>query len=101
MNAETLIWGLADFFLWIWNNTWQATVLMGMVWLAQCLFGKKLPPRWNYVLSLLILVRLLLPAVPTSQFSVFNAAGLFPHSKPVIEASLRRMPETISLAQSP
>jgi beta-lactamase regulating signal transducer with metallopeptidase domain len=57
---------------WVFQTSLHASVLIGLVFLIQRMFGKFLSPRWRYALSLLVLLRLVLPAVPSSQFSVFN-----------------------------
>lgn len=50
----------------------QASVVIGLVLLAQGLFQKKLSPRWRYCLWSLVLIRLMLPVSPGSAFSIFN-----------------------------
>jgi bla regulator protein BlaR1 len=40
---------------------------------VQLLFGKLLSPRWRYALWMLVVVRLLMPVMPASRWSVFNA----------------------------
>ncbi|MBI4661042.1 MAG: PD40 domain-containing protein [Verrucomicrobia bacterium] len=50
----------------------QASVVVGLVLLVQWLFQKRLPPRWRYALWTVVLLRLALPVVPGSPFSIFN-----------------------------
>jgi beta-lactamase regulating signal transducer with metallopeptidase domain len=52
--------------------SWQASILVLLVLAAQYLFRKQLPQRWRYVLWLLVLVRLLLPVLPASPFSIYR-----------------------------
>lgn len=68
----TGLWGLP--LVWLWHATWQASVLVGLVLLAQTLFRSKLPASWRYALWLLVLIRLVAPVVPESPASVFNLA---------------------------
>ena len=63
--------GLLD---WIARNSAQASLLILIVFLVQGIFRKILPARWNYALGLLVLIRLLLPAVPSSPWSASSVA---------------------------
>jgi len=72
---ETLTSSLVGFAGWLLRTSWQASVLIGLVLLAQWLLQKQLPPRWRYGLWLLVLIRLLLPVAPTTPFSIFNYAN--------------------------
>ena len=74
-NLTYLIGGV---FQWILQTTWQAAVLTGLILLAQWLLRKRLSPTWRYGLWLLLVVRLLMPVLPQSAFSVFNLAGTTP-----------------------
>jgi hypothetical protein len=57
-----------------WNSL-QVALLVGLVLLVQTVLARWLTPRLRYALSLLFLLRLLLPAVPSSPLSLQN---LFP-----------------------
>jgi beta-lactamase regulating signal transducer with metallopeptidase domain len=58
---------------WLVRTSWQTGVLVVAVVAIQLLLGhKRLPPRWAYALWMLVVVRLLMPAVPHSPWSVFN-----------------------------
>ena len=63
-------------FNWLLQTTWEATVLAVLILLAQLAFRKKLPPNWRYGLWLLLVARLLMPALPPSTFSIFNLARM-------------------------
>ncbi|MCX6916483.1 MAG: M56 family metallopeptidase, partial [Verrucomicrobia bacterium] len=71
-------------FDWTWQNSLQVALLVGLVVLVQTVLARWLTPRLRYALSLLILLRLLLPAVPSSPLSLENlirpAARLEAHS---------------------
>lgn len=67
----TLFDVLAD---WTWRTSLETSVLIGLVCVVQWLLGERLPVQARYVLSFLVLCRLVLPAAPASQVSVFNLA---------------------------
>src|SRR5439155_21013474 len=69
-NAASQI--LSAIFEWTWRTSLHASVLIVLVLLIQLAGGKWLTARWRYALGVLVLVRLLLPAVPASAFSIFN-----------------------------
>lgn len=69
---------LESFFPWLLRASWQASVLAGLVLIAQGLFRQKLSAGWRYSLWLLVVLRLLLPAAPESVVSVFNLAPFRP-----------------------
>ena len=60
------------FFGWLWRASWQASVVIVLVLLAQWLLRKELAPRWRHGLWLLVLLRLILPGSIQSPISVFN-----------------------------
>lgn len=61
-----------DAFDLVWRTSLSAAILAVLVFLAQKLLGRWLTARWRYTLSLLILIRLLLPVVPSSPLSLEN-----------------------------
>ena len=69
----------------VWRASWQASVLAGLVLAVQVVFGKRLSARWRHAMWLLVLVRLALPAVPSSPVSVFNLAANAPVARDVRE----------------
>lgn len=58
---------------WLVRTSWQAAVLVAIVAGVQLVFGRLLAPRWRYALWMLVVVRLLMPVLPASRWSVFNA----------------------------
>jgi len=64
-------WALTTFD-WTWKTSAFAGVLIALVFLAQSLLGRRLTARLRYMLSLLILFRLLLPFAPASSLSLEN-----------------------------
>ncbi len=59
-------------FDWTWKTSLNAALLTVLVFAAQKLLGKWLSARSQYYLSLLVLVRLLLPSAPASPVSLEN-----------------------------
>lgn len=76
---------------WLWRASWQASVLVVLVLLAQWLFRAHLPPRWRYALWFLVVIRLLLPVMPESSLSIFNYARVDRVAAPVEEVDLAFM----------
>lgn len=68
----------------LWRASWQASVLVLIVILAQILLGKRLPPQWRHALWLLVVVRLLMPVTPSSPWSLFNYWNVKPSN--ILEA---------------
>ena len=69
---ENLLSSLVEFGAWLFKTSFQASDVIGLVLLAQCLFRNQLSPRWRYCLWSLVLIRLMLPVSPGSAFSIFN-----------------------------
>ncbi|MDF2922232.1 MAG: hypothetical protein K0R57_1146 [Paenibacillaceae bacterium] len=65
-----------DLFDWIWSASAMAAVTVVLILLMQRILHKRLKPRWQYLLWLLVLARLLLPGGLESDFSIYN--WLFP-----------------------
>jgi len=64
-----------SFFAWLWRASWQASVVIVLVVLAQWLFRDRLAPRWRHALWLLVVVRLALPwsiGAPVSLFKLLD-----------------------------
>src|SRR5882762_42371 len=70
MNALARL--LDGIFMWAWNTSLAATVLIALVLVAQIVLRRFLSARWLYALWFCVLLRLLLPIAPPSSFSVFN-----------------------------
>ena len=62
-------------FEWTWKTSLYASLLIVLVFVLQNVLAKWLTPRLRYTLSLLVLIRLLLPITPSSVLSFEN---LFP-----------------------
>lgn len=59
---------------WLWRASWQGSVLVILVLTVQWLFRNRLNPQWSYALWLLVVVRLMLPISPESNWSLYNLA---------------------------
>jgi beta-lactamase regulating signal transducer with metallopeptidase domain len=70
-------------FVWVWNTSLAALALIGLVLLIQLGFKKFLPARACYALWLLVVLRLVLPAVPSSPFSIFNLGDTLSRPSPL------------------
>ncbi len=55
---------METFFFWVLRASWQAAVLAVGILILRRLFGASLRPRWRAALWLLLLVRLVAPALP-------------------------------------
>ncbi|MBP1994385.1 M56 family metallopeptidase [Paenibacillus eucommiae] len=61
-----------DFFKWVLTTSAMASLLVVLILLVKFVLGNRLKPRWHYILWLLLTLRLLIPWVPESSFSIFN-----------------------------
>lgn len=58
--------------LWLAESSLKASAVALIVVLLQALLGHRLPARWRHALWLLVVIRLLMPAVPQSALSLHN-----------------------------
>ena len=72
---NSLTWAEAGFSR-IWEATWQATVLAGLVLVIQSACQRRMPAFWRHFLWAPVLLRLLLPFAPESSISLFNLGKL-------------------------
>src|SRR6185436_16968827 len=56
--------------------SWQAGILAVIIFVAQWLAASRISARWRYNLWMLVVLRLLLPIVPSTQWSVHNWIAL-------------------------
>lgn len=61
---------ISPFFAWLLRTTVQGSVLIGLIIIVRWLFRGKLTARWQYALWLLVLIRLAVPWMPQSRFSL-------------------------------
>ncbi|HDR4907857.1 TPA: M56 family metallopeptidase [Bacillus cereus] len=69
----------------------MASILVGFILCIKVLFRNKLPPRWQYMLWIVLMVRLLLPWSPDSSYSIYS---LLSYSSSVSEVIPKNMPAT-------
>ena len=81
-------------FEWTWKTSMYATLLIVLVFVLQKFLARWLTPRLRYALSLLVLIRLLLPMAPASVLSLEN---LFPPTARLTKAPPFRPISTVSL----
>ena len=74
-------------FVWVWNTSLAVLPLIGLVLLFQVAFRKHLTSRSSYVLWLLVVLRLLMPAVPSSPCSIFRLGDPLFHSSALVPSS--------------
>lgn len=84
---QVLAYSLDSFFGWLWRASWQASVVIALVALAQAVFHKQLGARWRHWLWLLVIVRLALPGSIECRFSVFNWLNSVSAAAPTIISS--------------
>ncbi|MCA9412836.1 MAG: hypothetical protein KC944_16600, partial [Candidatus Omnitrophica bacterium] len=70
--TDTIVSQSEIFLAWLIRVSWQASILVGVVLLAQYLLKNHLSPRWRCALWLVVLARLVCPTFPESPFSLFN-----------------------------
>lgn len=94
-------------FTWLLTASWQASVLAVFVLVIQRLLGARLNPRWRYALWLLVILRLVLPAVPESYLSVDNVvprlapAGIEPITGPLFVSAPLPSPDLSATIPTP
>lgn len=57
---------------WLGQASWQMAVMVALVLLAELVLRERLSVRWRSVLWTLVLVRLCIPVIPASPWSVYN-----------------------------
>lgn len=78
---------------WVWETTWQASLLALLVFAVQLAFGRRLTARWRYALWLLVLLRLVLPVLPESRTSIYNWA---PERPPIGPVEIALQPDPVA-----
>jgi beta-lactamase regulating signal transducer with metallopeptidase domain/Tol biopolymer transport system component len=90
---QTLLDSTDSFFAWLGRASWQASVLIILVLLAQWLLRRQLTPRWRHALWLLVVIRLASPWSVASRVSMFN--WFTAQSPPFSVASPENKPEAL------
>jgi beta-lactamase regulating signal transducer with metallopeptidase domain len=76
----------------VWRASWQASVLALLILLLRWVMGRRLSPQWRGRLWMLVLLRLALPVLPSSPWSLFC---LVPAAPPPIPVEIQWPVETI------
>ncbi|MEH6943880.1 M56 family metallopeptidase [Bacillus sp. JJ722] len=63
---------LPRFFNWVIETSIMASILVGLILCVRFLLRSKLTPRWQYMLWLILMIRLLLPWSPESSYSIYS-----------------------------
>ncbi|KFM98712.1 transcriptional regulator [Bacillus clarus] len=63
---------LPHFFDWLIETSLMASILVGFILCIKVLFRNKLTPRWQYMLWIILMIRLLLPWSPDSSYSIYS-----------------------------
>lgn len=80
---------LPRFFDWVIETSIMASILVGIILCVKILLRNKLTPRWQYMLWMILIVRLLLPWSPDSSYSIYsilsysNGTSVIFHQAPV------------------
>ncbi|HDR8108638.1 TPA: M56 family metallopeptidase [Bacillus cereus] len=85
---------LPHFFDWLIETSLMASILVGFILCIKVLFRNKLTPRWQYMLWIVLMIRLLLPWLPDSSYSIYS---LLSYSSSVSEVIPKNMPATESI----
>src|SRR5580658_2378467 len=96
--------GLESIFTLTWHSSLRACVLIVAVLALQGLAGKRLPARFRYALSLLVLLRLIVLVTPASGWSVFNVTRHVwraPAAEPILSSVLPPKTTAASMANQP
>lgn len=80
---------LPHFFDWLIETSLMASILVGFILCIKVLFRNKLTPRWQYMLWIVLMIRLLLPWSPDSSYSIYS---LFSYSSSVSEVIQKNAP---------
>ena len=61
----------------LWRATWKAGVLIALIFVIRPMHGSRLAPAWRFALWGVVLVRLLVPVLPSGPLSLFRLMGCF------------------------
>ncbi|MEI5948074.1 M56 family metallopeptidase [Bacillus albus] len=63
---------LPAFVDWMIETSIMASILVGLILCIKVLFRNKLTPRWQYMLWIILIIRLVLPWSPDSSYSIYS-----------------------------
>ncbi|EMA6341880.1 M56 family metallopeptidase [Bacillus cytotoxicus] len=98
---------LPRFFDWVIETSIMASILVGLILCVKVLLRNKLTPRWQYLLWMILIVRLLLPWSPDSSYSIYSilshgngTAVIFYQAPVTVSSSKERMQELTDIGDS-
>lgn len=81
---------LPHIFDWVIETSIMASILVGLILCVKTLLRNKLTPRWQYLLWMVLMIRLLLPWSPDSSYSIYSilsysneTSAIFPQKEPI------------------
>jgi len=95
---EAFITELSWFFRWLLISTMQVSVLVCLIFVVKAMVRGRLAVRWHYWLWLLLLIRMVIPWAPESNFSVFT---LLTQAKNIIAEQTEKVTPQIKQAITP
>lgn len=84
-----------SFFDWVIETSIMASIVVGLILCVKILLRNKLTPRWQYILWMILMIRLLLPWAPDSSYSIYsllsdnNGTSVTVHQDPVSSSQER------------
>jgi len=82
---------LINLFDWVWSVSTMASVLVVLIIVMQHVLKHRLKARWLYLMWLLVIVRLILPWSPESEFSIYNWIGYTGSVHSVVQVTQEEM----------
>ena len=79
----------SSFFDWLIETSLMASILVGFILCIKILFRNKLTPRWQYMLWIVLMIRLLLPWSPDSSYSIYSLLSYRSSVSEVIPKNMR------------
>ncbi|WP_142306565.1 M56 family metallopeptidase [Bacillus sp. AFS094611] len=87
---------LPHFFDWLIETSLMASILVGFILCIKVLFRNKLTPRWQYMLWIVLMIRLLLPWSPDSSYSIYSLLSYSSSVSEVIQKNTSSLENTVN-----
>ncbi|MGE7882099.1 M56 family metallopeptidase [Bacillus sp. NPDC094077] len=87
---------LPHFFDWLIETSLMASILVGFILCIKVLFRNKLTPRWQYMLWIVLMIRLLLPWSPDSSYSIYSLLSYSSSVSEVIQKNTSSPENTVN-----
>jgi bla regulator protein BlaR1 len=92
---------LPHFFDWLIETSLMASILVGFILCIKVLFRNKLTPRWQYMLWIVLMIRLLLPWSPDSSYSIYSLLSYSSSVSEVIQKNTTSTENTVNTESDP